>query len=172
MHIRLFSLPRGKSLGTRLRWRTVYQRMGLGFTFDRRGRNLNISVSTAHHIYSLFLKTGNIDAAAQPTRQHCWALNESEELCVTDLTVSNILGEVLNIFSEVHCSHRCMRLMVRVINRHSYWIHHTDEVRVVAQQAGILLFFLSAYSTDLNPTEEALFSSESTMSLYKLYLTK
>ena len=34
-------------------------------------------------------------------------------------------------------------------------IHHTDEVTAVAQQAGILLLFLPAYSPDLNPVEKA-----------------
>ena len=34
-------------------------------------------------------------------------------------------------------------------------IHHIDEVKVIAQQTGILLLFLSAYSPDLNPIEEA-----------------
>ena len=37
----------------------------------------------------------------------------------------------------------------------NFSVHHTQEVKDIVQQAGILLMFLPVYSPDLNPIEEA-----------------
>ena len=45
---------RKRAYGADLRWRVVYQRIGMNLGFERIAKNVNIAISTAHRIYSLF----------------------------------------------------------------------------------------------------------------------
>ncbi|XP_065908769.1 uncharacterized protein [Dysidea avara] len=45
-----------------LRWRIVWQRIGMEQDFRSIAANLNIAVSTAHRVYTTFEQTGNVDS--------------------------------------------------------------------------------------------------------------
>ena len=53
---------RKKAYSGDIRWRVVYQRIGMHLKFESIARNLNIAASTAHRIYSLFERTGSVDS--------------------------------------------------------------------------------------------------------------
>ena len=42
-----------------LRWRIVFQRIGMGLQYDKIAQNLNVSTSTAYRIFSRFDATGD-----------------------------------------------------------------------------------------------------------------
>ena len=44
---------RKKAYGIDLRWRVVYQRIGMNLTYDKIATNLNIAASTAYYIYEV-----------------------------------------------------------------------------------------------------------------------
>ncbi len=49
---------RKKAYGINLRWRVVYQRIGMNLTYDKIATNLNIAASTAYSIFTRFQQTG------------------------------------------------------------------------------------------------------------------
>jgi transposase len=73
---------RKKAYAQDLRWRVVYQKIALNLSFERIGRNLNISASTAQRVYKLFENTGAVDPSKQPPRERCRSLDEHEELYI------------------------------------------------------------------------------------------
>ena len=44
-----------------LRWRMVYQRLGMGLSLKMIGENLGVDQSTVHRAVELFLKTVNVE---------------------------------------------------------------------------------------------------------------
>ena len=75
-----------------LRWRIVYQRIGMGLSFIKIANNLNIAVSTAHRTYQLFELTGDVSAANRHekrynTRQR--KMGHQEELFVIGGVLAN-----------------------------------------------------------------------------------
>ena len=61
-----------------IRWRIVWQRIGLKLTFKEIARNLNVAVSTAHSVWKRFESTGEVQAS--PKCKHRSRFNSREEL--------------------------------------------------------------------------------------------
>ena len=76
---------RKKAYSKDLHWRIVYQRIGMNFTYERIGKNLNISMSTVHRTYKIFLTTGNVDPVLCTRRAQLRKLDERSELYVIGL---------------------------------------------------------------------------------------
>ena len=94
---------RRKPYGNDLRWRIVYQRIALTFTFEKIARNLNIGVSTAFRIYSRFERTGDIEPTIRKTRRELRKLDEQSELYVIGVVIANpslYLGELCKEVEE------------------------------------------------------------------------
>lgn len=75
---------RKKAYQAALRWRVVYQKVGMNLSFKRIARNLNIAISTAHGIYKLFERTGKADPSTRSTREELRKLNKQNELTLSD----------------------------------------------------------------------------------------
>ena len=45
-----------------LRWRIVYQRLGMGYSYAKIAQSLNISEATACRIFNRFQLTGSVDS--------------------------------------------------------------------------------------------------------------
>ena len=62
-----------------LRWRIVYQRIGMNLTFNKIASNLNVSTATAQRVYALFENTGHVDPKSADRRAtRCY--DEHQEL--------------------------------------------------------------------------------------------
>ena len=88
---------RKRAYGPELRWRVVYQRIGMNLGFESIAKNLNIAVSTAHRTYRLFERTGNVDPAPIRVRAEFRQLDEHAELYIIGLVLENpkmYLGEM------------------------------------------------------------------------------
>ena len=54
---------RKKAYSIDLRWRIIYQRLGMELPFYKIAKNLNIATSTAHRIFKIFETDGELLAA-------------------------------------------------------------------------------------------------------------
>ena len=53
-----------------LRWRIVWQRIGINFEFRKIACNLNVSLGTVYNIYKQFSLTGDVTLKQQPLRRN------------------------------------------------------------------------------------------------------
>lgn len=86
-----------------LRWRIVYQRLGMNLTFSKIAANLNIAQSTACRIFSRFKITGSVSATATPKRkQYLRVLDERGEMFVIGLILDKPSLYLEEICHHVH----------------------------------------------------------------------
>ena len=92
--------------GNDLRWRIVYQRVGMNLSLERIARNLNISTSTAFRINARFEQTGSVEPTSHRKRRYdVRHLNHHNELFVVGLILDNptlYLNEICHKVCEVH----------------------------------------------------------------------
>ena len=72
-----------------IRWRVVYQRIGMELHFYDIARRLNIATSTAHRIYNQFQRTGNVEPVCRKVRPEMRVLDSSQELLVIGVIMEN-----------------------------------------------------------------------------------
>ena len=75
-----------------LRWRMVWQRIGMELPYRTIAKNPNVALGTVYHINRLFLDTGDVLAKPAPQRTALRTLNHSDELFIIGLII-------------VHCSY-------------------------------------------------------------------
>lgn len=99
---------RKKAYANDLRWRVIYQRIGLHLPFEKIARNLNVATSTAHRICKLFEQTGSVDPRCRPDRDYPSSFDEHTELYIVGLVLSRpsiYLSEVCKeAFDAFHVS--------------------------------------------------------------------
>ena len=79
-----------------LRWRIVYQQIGMNLTYSKIASNLNVSTATAQRVYTEFEHTGHVDPVLA-NRRDTRTLDEHQELYVIGLMLhepSLYLGEL------------------------------------------------------------------------------
>ena len=87
-----------------IRWRVIWQRVGMELPFKDIAKHLNIASSTAHSIYHRFQRTGDVSATQPPTRECLRKLNSRDELLVIGLVLENpslYLGEICRSIREI-----------------------------------------------------------------------
>lgn len=72
-----------------IKWRVVWQRLSMGLTFTTIAKNLNIAVSTAHRIYSLFEQTGSVEVERSTSRPQVRKLDDYMELFVIGIVLEH-----------------------------------------------------------------------------------
>ena len=80
-----------------LRWRTIYQRIGMNLTYHRIASNLNVSTATCQRIYMKFVQTRTVDPVKLAERRDVRRLDEHQELQVIGMVLnepSMYLGEL------------------------------------------------------------------------------
>ena len=65
-----------------LRWRIVWQRIGINFEFRKIACNLNVSLGTVYNIYKQFSLTGDVTLKQQPLRRNYRSLDHADELFI------------------------------------------------------------------------------------------
>ena len=113
---------RKKAYSPDLRWRVVYQRIGMNLTFKRIGQNLGIATSTAHRVYALFEQTGTVDPRSHSTlREELRSLNTHEEIYVVGLILNSpslYLKEVCRDVGEIFHISVSQPTICRLLRRH------------------------------------------------------
>ena len=111
---------RKKAYSVDLRWRIIYQRLGMELPFSKIARNLNIATSTAHLTYKKFEANGDVQAKKQRQRPEVRALDEHSELLVIALILENptlyldeVVQEVNNLTSLTISAPTICRLFKR-----------------------------------------------------------
>ncbi len=88
---------RKKAYANDLRWRIVYQRVGMSLSLEKFTSNLNVSTSTAYRINARFEQTGGVDPDGQQKRRsNLRRFDERSELFGVGLILDNpslYLGE-------------------------------------------------------------------------------
>lgn len=87
-----------------IRWRVVWQRIGMLLPFKKIASNLNIAASTAYLHYKRFEITGDVCHTSQPHRESIRKLNSRCELFIIGLLLANptmYLREVCHQVEEV-----------------------------------------------------------------------
>ena len=104
-----------------IRWRIVYQRIGMNLGLEKIARNLNIAVSTVHRVYHLFLSTDSVDPKSPRKRPEVKALSPSIELYVIGVVMANpstFLYEVCSEIKELFYVDVCPSILCRLLKVH------------------------------------------------------
>ena len=72
-----------------LRWRVVWQRIGMELTFMKIAVNLNISCSTAQTTFKRFEQTGDVSPRGQPSRKEMRCLSDADEIYILGLVLES-----------------------------------------------------------------------------------
>ena len=94
---------RKKAYDINLRWRVVYQRIGMNLTYEKIATNLNIAVSTAYSIFMRFQLTGEVHPVQNKQRREIRKLDVHEELYTIGMVLdcpSMYLSEVCHNLEE------------------------------------------------------------------------
>ena len=106
-----------------LRWRMVWQRIGMELPYRTIAENLNVGLGTVYHINRLFLKTGDVLAKPAPQRIALRTLNHSDELFIMGLIIDSpslYLSELCHAVEDV-CG-KCISpsAVCKVIHKHGF----------------------------------------------------
>ena len=85
-------------------WRVVWQRLGMGLTFQKIANRLQIGVGTAHRIYARFADTGEVAPSQRGARPEARKLDDWHELYIIGLIADNpalYLYEICQKIDEV-----------------------------------------------------------------------
>ena len=95
-----------------LRWRIVYQRIAVNLPLVKIAQNLNVAVSTVHHIYRLFEESGTVDPLSPRKRLECRRLDLRSELYVVGVMyLGELCVEIMHVFGiEISPSTVCRTL--------------------------------------------------------------
>ena len=103
-----------------IRWRVVWQRVGMELSFQTIAKNLNIAASTVHAHYKLFEATGDISPATQPARESTRKLSGRDELHIIGLVLAHptvylyeVCPQVEDVFGKSVSPTTVCRLLAR-----------------------------------------------------------
>ena len=89
---------RKRSYSVDIRWRVVYQRIGLDPHFSAIAKRLNLATSTAHRIYQQFDRAGGVESMHHRLRPEQRVLDEQ-----TELAVMGLIMETPTLYLEELC---------------------------------------------------------------------
>ena len=86
-----------------LRWRVVYQRIGMNLSLKEISANLSISISTVCRVCALFQRTGGVEVSNRQKRRYdLRRLDEQSELFVVGLVIDSPTLYLAEICKKVH----------------------------------------------------------------------
>ena len=118
---------------TNLRWRVVWQRLGMELSFREIAERLCIASSTACEIFKRFELTGEVHPSRQPSRPSLHKLSESEERLIVALIMecpTTYLHEVCKEIQQITGKSVSESTVCRILRRHGL----TRKVRMIALQ--------------------------------------
>ena len=103
-----------------IRWRVVWQKIGMGLKFRTIARNLSVSLGTVHNHFKRFEETGDVMAASKASRENLRALNSEQELLLVGLLYDNpalYLSEVCHIIQQTFGIEVSPSTVCRILHR-------------------------------------------------------
>ena len=85
-----------------LRWRIVFQRIGMGLQYGKIAQNLNVSTSTAYRICARFDATGEVQPTLNKHRPYLQRLDQRSQLYVVGLIMENPALYLAEICQHIH----------------------------------------------------------------------
>ena len=70
-----------------LRWRMVWQRQALGYTYQKVAENLGVDKSTVYRTLQLFESSGSVEKRKYPKENAFWKLTTPAQLLILNLVV-------------------------------------------------------------------------------------
>lgn len=95
---------RKTAYSTDLRWRVIWQKLGMGLGYRQIAHHLNISVGTVYNTYKLFERTDSVEEKKARKRPELCKLNHHHQLYVIGLVLDNpkmYLSEVCHQVKEI-----------------------------------------------------------------------
>ena len=105
-----------------LRWRIVWQRIGMELSYRSIAANLNVAVGTVHHIYRRFIETGDV-LPKKVQRTELRSLNHFDELFVIGLIIdspSQYLSELCHAIEDVCGKQVSPSTVCKIIHKHGF----------------------------------------------------
>ena len=106
-----------------LRWRMVWQRIGMDLSYRKIASNLNVALGTAHNINHLFRKTGDVVPQKIPQRNELRILSHSDELFIIGLIIespSYYLSELCHAIEDVCGKQVSPATVCKIIHKHGF----------------------------------------------------
>lgn len=106
-----------------IRWRVIWQRLGMGLSFREIARNLSIATSTAFAAFRRFEETGEISGKKQPARESLRRLEARDEIFIVGLVLENpslYLQEMCRDVADVLGKQVSAPTICRVLARHGF----------------------------------------------------
>lgn len=125
---------RRKAYHSDLRWRIVWQRLSLELTFKQIAMRLNIAISTAKSVYSLFEITGDVEPKLSGPRRELRKLDDHMELFILGLILDDpslYLSEICDKVVELSGIRVSQATICRLLQRYGLT---RKKVRQVALQ--------------------------------------
>lgn len=119
-----------------IRWRVVWQKIGMELQYRDIARNLNLSVGTVYNHFKRFRETGDVSAAV-PISSGIKVLNDYQELLLIGLLLDNqalYLSELCQKIEQIMSIHVSPSTVCRIIHRHG--MTH-KKIRQVALQRSV-----------------------------------
>lgn len=85
-----------------LRWRIVWQRIGMGLSFREIASNINVSLGSAYGIFKRFVDTGDIAATKIDKRPCIRKLDRNAELMVIGIILNNPRVQLAELCAEIN----------------------------------------------------------------------
>ena len=135
---------RRKAYSSDIRWRIVWQRIGMCLSFRKISKNLNISVGTTVNILKLFERTGSVDPKKPRKRPEKSKLDNHHQLYIIGLILENPALYLKDIcskireatYTDVSPSTICRMLLSHGFSRKK--IQHIALQRLLSQRAAYM----------------------------------
>ena len=106
-----------------LRWRIIWQRIGMELSYRRIAANLNVALGTVYRINRHFVETGDVMPRKVPQRTNLRSLSHSDELFIIGLIIespSHYLSEICHALEEVCGKPVSPATVCKVIHKHGF----------------------------------------------------
>ena len=128
---------RRKPYSVDIRWRVVWQRIGMDLSFRSIACRLNISVGTAYNIFKLFELTGSVEAKSARKRPELCKLGDHHILYVIGLVLYNpsvYLSEMCSAIKDTIGTEVSPSTLCKLLAQHGFT---QQKIQCVARQRSL-----------------------------------
>ena len=106
-----------------LRWRIVWQRLGMGLSYRTIATNLNVALGTVHRINRRFEESGDVQPKQVPQRSGLRILSHSDELFIIGLIIESpslYLREICHAIEDLCGKIVSPSTICKIIHNHGF----------------------------------------------------
>ena len=137
-----------------LRWRMIWQRIGMELPYRTIAANLNVALGTVHHINRRFVEIGDAHPKVAPQRTCLRTLSHSDELFILGLIIdspSRYLSEVCHAIEDVCGKSISPSTVCKIIHKHGFTrkkLQHAAKQRSVQYRGEYYMAEIQMYNRD------------------------